>query len=309
MSLSSLFGCFGKKSAAPKKIDEWLEIQWAGRFEVISTPTNFTDKDYYFDKRESVIAEKADMEVQFVLPWIKNQKDLGLTKDMVEEALSRSRTNLLHARALLEVLKTKGLEKISVDMGKGYADIFIFAEPAPDMRDRFVRTIIDVKDADGAEDSLSYVLYFMEEQMFGTQFKEIIPAGHWARRDSWQHSNEIMSLAIPGEGIVNFDDLKNQWRFNTLSERTLVYIANAHAEALKWSDKNVRGNITIEDTQMVEFGLDESDGLLIKIDFPYFEPANDAGDSTASGMISGRYHVDKRTFENIHLLKFDEEVQ
>lgn len=305
MSLFSLLGCFKKKPSEPKNIGDWLDVQWEGRFEVIATPTNFTDKEYYFNKRKSVIAETADPEVQFVLNWVKGEKEVGLTREIVEEAHAIGRKEVTLAREILRSLKEKGIDRISVGVGADVAYVFVFTEPTPERRDQLLQDMLDVFRVYRDTKSMGFELSIMEPSVFGNEFKEIIPEGHWLRLDSWQRSNEILRLSIPPDHPFLSEQLKTQWYFNTNSERLFSFIDSAYAEVLTWAKTKMPDGVKIEDTQMVEYGLDEHDGMVVHMSFPFFETDQASEGQERSGVISGMYHVDKKTFTKMKMVRDD----
>lgn len=301
MSLFSLFGCFKKKPSEPKNIGDWLNVQWEGRFEVIATPTNFTDKEYYFNKRKSVIAETADPEVQFVLNWVKGEKDVGLTREIVDEAYSIGRKEVTLAREILKSLKDTGIDSVSVGTSGSVGYVFVFTEPMQERREKMLQEIIDVLRLYRETKALGFELSIMEPMVFSAEFKEIIPEGHWLRLDSWQRSHEILRLSIPADQPIQSEQLNAKWYFNTNSDRLFTFMDSAYAEVLTWAKTKMPKGGKIEDTQGAEYWLDEQDGMLVHISFPFFETEQVSEGQERSGVISGVFDVDNKTFTEIKI--------
>ncbi len=301
MSVFSFFGCLKKTKAGPEDVSEWLQMQWPDRFEVVATITNFTDKEYYLGKRRSVVAVKADKNVQFILPWVTKAVDFGIIPEEVEKAYESSLTEISRARELQMKLKNAGLQKFSVGHDERYAFIMVFDEPSPETRAQKLSVISTVLSEDPS--TRRAVLYFIEPDRYGDAFQDIIPAGHWVRRDSWQNSNEIMSLIIPDDIDDNHRAKQGKWQCNIQASRSETYIDNAYAAAVAWSKKNVPANYTVGRDSMVEIGLSKQDGLLLEINFPYFEIGAEVPANEIRGKVCGVYSFDDQTFQRIHIVK------
>jgi hypothetical protein len=161
---------------------------------------------------------------------------------------------------------------------------------------------------------IPFEVMIMEPAVYGTEFQQIVPAGHWKRLDSWHHNNQIMELSIPLDPIPSVQSLSKQWRFNTNSERMTTIIAAAHKEAVAWAKKNIKKPVTIEGANMVQFGLVEGDGLKVEIDFPMQEgemgEIGEVGEMGEIGevgsYVTGVYDIDEGTFTKMKVRKVEE---
>jgi hypothetical protein len=94
----------------------------------------------------------------------------------------------------------------------------------------------------------------------------------------------------------------------------MTYIAAAHKEAVAWAARNIKKPVTIEEANMVQFGLVEGDGLKVEIDFPMWEgedreigEVGEVGEMGEVGSyLTGVYDVDKGTFTKMRVRKEEE---
>jgi hypothetical protein len=301
LALFNLFGCFGKKPPKPS-FEAWLEQNFPGQFEVLSTSSNFNLKDYYLGKRTSLLADKSDPDVQFALRWLKSPPDFGLTKAEVQAALDSCRANVAQARALLNLLKTNGFDKISVSASGPNAYLMAFAEPTSAQR---LETLAQLKTAlagqpDWAERTFWVML--MEPTAYQTEFRDIIPGWHWERPDGWQRNKCIMENQI-NDLRQPIAALMRGWTVSTVSDHTEVFRAEAHRQALVWAEKKLPKPFYLEPAHLVQMERDERDPLAIHYHFPVHPTQPDSLEGTVEnsiiGYVSGIYQTDDKTFTRI----------
>jgi len=300
LAMFSLFGCF-KKKPAPNNIETWLEAQFPDQFEVLHSNLNFNVMDMYHGKKTALVAEKADPEVQFVLFWLKDSPDVGLTKEEVQTAFENAKNDVMQARDLFKLLKNKGLEKISVGIIEPAAYILVFAESAAAAREEILTKIKVALDERGEGSPTSIWIEIMEPSAYGQKFGDIIPNGHWKTEMGWQEQEKIMSLNFEYRKGLSVATLTHHWEANPMSKRGAADMEDAYRQAKIWAKKNLPKPFYLEPSQMVGFEVDEKDGLAVHYHFPYFDAKpgeEDSGLAEPKGYVSGVYHTEKKTFSN-----------
>jgi hypothetical protein len=104
--------------------------------------------------------------------------------------------DVMFAHQIIGQLHKAGSDSISVGVTAGPLVVFVFGQPSPTAREEHTRRILEVMQSIPMQDRPACEISFMDAEMYETEFKDIIPAGHWARRDSWQQTHEIMSLGL-----------------------------------------------------------------------------------------------------------------
>jgi hypothetical protein len=302
----SLFGCFQKKKQ-PENLGDWLEINFPGQLVVVNNIVNLDLKNLYYKKKETIVADKNDPEVQIKVTWFKNENDLDLSKEEIQTAWEKSKNEVAAARALFSALHEKGLEKISVGVIDMAAYILIFEDPTPPVRKKYLEQILATLDARHDTTQTSIWIECMEDSAYGEEFKDIIPYGYWKRGGTLHEDQKIMSLDFEWAPGLKIDNLMTGWAINTMSERSSIYMNEAYTTASAWASKNLPSPFYLEPAQMVRIGPDEDDPLAIGYDFPYYASKPDTTDVESQleplGYISVSYQTDQKVFTKIKKVK------
>ncbi len=110
--------CTRKKKPADN-IEAWLEQHFPYRFNVLDTRTVDPIKNFSFQVKKSILADKTDSLLQIEVKYDKRDPGLGLNPADIEPQLARSRANLADGRSLFEALRSAGLSKVSASICKG----------------------------------------------------------------------------------------------------------------------------------------------------------------------------------------------
>ncbi len=293
----SLFGCFKKKTAAPN-IETWLEAQFPGQFTALDKNRNFDVIDLISGgKKIAVVADKSDADVQFTLEWNKHEPNLGLDRATVLEKLNRCRVEAQQARELLNSLKDKGLQQVSVGVINTAVYVQVFAEPEPVLREKTVTALLKSL-ADGASPGQTSIwVEIMEPGAYQTEFQGIIPQAHWQRPGSWQEDNKLLSLDFERDKAPNPASLLKNWKLNLFAKRNSKYREAAYPMALAYAEKELSPPFYLEPAQMVEYSQDKKDPMAIQFRFPYYKSKPSEGEETEPlGYIAVAYQIDRKTY-------------
>ena len=235
----SIFSCFRKKTP-PKNIESWLELHFPGQFEVLVSNLKMLDVMAQFKgEKLALVAEKSDSEVQFLLDWQKGADSLGLSPEQVKQKLEVAKTYVVAARELFKLLKDKGLEKFSVGVIDQAAYIQVFLEPTPVARKQTLEIVKAVLDSRPEQPQTSIFLELMEASSYQSEFKDIIPRGHWKTGMAWQEENKIMGLDFEWGRALKLSELMRHWEVNSVAKRSSQYDALARQQANEWAEKNL----------------------------------------------------------------------
>lgn len=304
LAMFSLFGCFKRKNTNPKNLEEWLEANFPGQFKVLDSNQNYDIKDLFFTgKKRGLVADVADQEVQFIVDWIKPDKNggsLGINVEEVKHKLEEGRADVQRGRELFKLLKDNGLHQFSVGSIEQAAYILVFAEPSVENRNQIISSIKNTLDARAEQPQTSIWIEIMEPSAYQVEFQDIIPRAFWQRPGTWHDSNKIMSLDFEWKKGIPVSALMKGWKFNTYSERTSGFIKEAYPKALAWAEKKLPKPFYLEPEHMVwfsEVSEEEADGLAAKLGFPYFESKpGEEEEAEPKGHVVGIYLIDSKEF-------------
>ncbi|MBK9336880.1 MAG: hypothetical protein IPM98_09950 [Lewinellaceae bacterium] len=295
----SLFSCFRKKTA-PETVGAWLEQQFPGRFDVQVSNLKMLDLPAQFKgEKRAAVADKADQEVQFFLNWQKGVDGLGLDVEAVTRAHEYAKTEVATARAWQERLQNAGLEKFSVGVVDKALIVQVFGEPSAAIRDGSAATIRRALNDRQDQFPERVFIEIMEPVAFHTEFRDIIPRGHWEIGTGWQRNNLILSWCMESGS-----DAAAVWEYNPESGRSSRYHTDAFQQAKAWADKNLRKPFFMDSDQMVAYDgappKARKKGPAISFSFPYFDkkPGEDA---EPQGYIIGIYYPDEQVFTDVHV--------
>lgn len=127
----SLLSCF-KKS---ENLQSWLDQKFPNQYEVVDNRLNLLPSIYKEKKRTSVVAWKADPEVQFEITWYKNAPELRVTQAEIQKATEQSKKEVAQARQLLQSVQNNGLSKMAVAVIEDATYFLIYEDPSRDNRE------------------------------------------------------------------------------------------------------------------------------------------------------------------------------
>ena len=302
----SLFGCFQKKKQ-PENLTDWLEINFPDQLVVVNNIVNLDLKNLYYKKKETIVADKNDPEVQIKITWHKSETGLDLNKEEIQTAWDKSKKEVAAARTIFSALREKGLDRFSVGVIDMAAYILIFEEPTPAVRKKYLEQILATLDTRKETTQTSIWIECMEDSAYAEEFKDIIPYGYWQRPDRYHTDRKIMSLDFEWSPGLKADVLMTGWTISTMSERSFVFMHEAYSIASVWATKNLPSPFYLEPVQMVRIGPDEDDPLAIEYDFPYYASKPDTTEVESQpeplGYISGSYQTDQKVFTKIKKVK------
>lgn len=293
----SIFSCFRKKTP-PDNIEGWLKNEFPGQYEVLVSNLKMLDVVAQFKgEKRALVADKSDPDVQFFLNWEKGVEGLGLDKQAVALAHEKARTEVVAARSWLDRLHGKGLEKTSVGVVDASLTVQVFGEPDAALLERAL-DIVQAATGKGADPSPEVVfLEIMEPTVFGTEYKGIIPRGHWEAGTGWQRKNLLLSQRIgPGAESV--------WEINVESSRSAGYRDVAYRQAKAWADKNLPKPFFMDNTGSIQFdpkpaGVRPRNKPAIQYGFPYFDKAPADSDADPKGYVTGIFYPDEQVFVEV----------
>ena len=297
--LMGIFGC-GKKKDNKPSLESWLETNLPGQLVVVNNVVDLDPRNLFTSKTQTILADSQDPEAQIKVTWYKKEEGLGLDKEEVQSMLESSRKDVTAAREILQGLKAKGGEKISIGVIDMAAYILLYEEPTPEVRNRYADLVLSVITAMPEHTQKSIWIECMEPAVYGEHFKDIVPFGYWRRGDSYHDTHKIMSLDFEWNEDLRAEHLLPHWKANHSSSRVSALTEKAYDVAAAWASKHISGPFYLEPSQMIRVGLDDDDPLLLRYEFPYFETKPDTTDSgafvDALGYVSVAYHMDEKTF-------------
>ncbi len=299
----SIFSCFRKKTP-PKNIESWLELHFPGQFEILDSNLKMLDVMAQFKgEKLALVAEKSDSEVQFLLDWQKGADSLGLSPEQVKQKLEVAKTYVVAARELFKLLKDKGLEKFSVGVIDQAAYIQVFLEPTPVARKQTLEIVKAVLDARPEQPQTSIFLELMEASSYQSEFKDIIPRGHWKTGMAWQEENKIMGLDFEWGRALKLSELMRHWEINSVAKRSSQYDALARQQANEWAEKNLPKPFFMPSNRPYTTEVLEMDEPAIAFGFPFYdqklpeEPSHT--DPEPKGYVVGTYLFDQKVFTKL----------
>lgn len=300
--LMGIFGC-GKKKDKKPTLESWLETNLPGQLTIVGNIVDLDPRNPFTSKTQTILADSKDTDVQIKVTWYKKEEGLGLNKDEVQSMLESSRKDVKAAREILQGLKAKGADKISVAVIDMAAYILLYEEPTPEVRNRYADLVLSVITAMPEHTQKSIWIECMEPAVYGEHFKDIVPFGYWRRGDSYHDSKKIMSLDFEWNADLKTEHLLPHWTYNYNSERVSAMSDAAYQEALSWAGKHLSSPFYLEPHQMIQYGLNAADSLAIEYSFPYYESKPDTSQSSYEyeplGHVNVSYQTDQKKFFGI----------
>lgn len=286
--------CFRKKNAAPN-LSDWLETNYPGRFQILSTQTDDAIRNLSFKVKKSLVAEKADTMVQALLKWDARQADLGLTKADVDGAFAGAARELADANSLFRAVKAAGFENAATSVFNWTATILIFAEPTPAHRGQSLALAEKAFAQWQRETSYDLAVIYVEPDDFGKHFQDIVPVSFWAQHSSEYQPRFLFQLTCPNSRQFVAADLEGEWNFNIDSNRYNEYSGQVRSAVEAWAPKHVKQPFTM--LSITEIEQTGHDPAVITFRFPFVKKATgevSAGslDEEPDGYIVADYDVD-----------------
>ena len=300
----SIFSCFRKKTPTQKGVESELERMFPGQFQVVLSNLKMLDvMALYKGEKQALIGDKADPEVQFLLDWSKGTESAGFDSSTVTAAHERSKAHVAQARALFKLLKNKGLDKFSVGVIHPAAYIQVFMEPTPATRKQTLEIVKAVLDERAEQDQTSIFLEFMEASSFHSEFKDIIPYGHWKTGRSWQDDHKIMSLDFEWDRALELPELMRHWELTPVSKRNSEYTDLARQQAMEWAEKNLPKPYFMPANRPYTYDIPETEDPSIRFGFPYYDQKlpeeTSHEDPEPKGYVVGTYSFDQKVFTKL----------
>ncbi|MBK9338323.1 MAG: hypothetical protein IPM98_17985 [Lewinellaceae bacterium] len=107
-----------------------------------------------------------------------------------------AKTEVANARVWQERLQNAGLEKFSVGVVEKALIVQVFGEPSAAIRDGSAATIRRALNDRQDQFPERVFIEIMEPVAFHTEFRDIIPRGHWEIGTGWQRNNLILSWCM-----------------------------------------------------------------------------------------------------------------
>jgi len=297
----SIFSCFSKKKK--ENLDSWLEQKFPGKYEVLDNHRSLMDRIKYNMKVRAIVGSKEEPEIQFIIDWHKDTAGLGITPEEVEDKFLESKNNIARAREIFQQLNKNDSSKISIGVLEDAAYFLIYMDPEKSTREKYLQEILGMLEAENGHPQTNIFIEFMEDSAYHQKFKDIVPAGYWARIDSYHQLNKTVSLDFEWKQGLSIDTLMHHWTVNTESNRSSVYREKAFVLAQSWAEKNLSKPYYLEPDQMVYYELDQENPMAIHFHFPYFteKPVEGSEDveGLRKGFVTGLYDVDKKVFTQI----------
>lgn len=214
-----------------------------------------------------------------------------------------AKTFVSDARELFKLLKNKGLDKFSVGVIDQAAYIQVFLEPTPAARKQTLEIVKAVLDARPEQPQTSIFLELMEEASHHSEFKEIIPQGHWNTGRSWQDENNIMALDFEWGKALELSEMMRHWELNPVSKRSSDYKELSRQKANEWAEKNLPKPFFIPSNRPFTTETLEMEEPSIEFGFPFYdqklseEPSH--ADPEPKGYVVGNYSFDQKIFTKL----------
>jgi hypothetical protein len=297
-----VLGCRDKNMTKKETLETWLEKNFPGQYEIDRSLRDIHPKHFYEHKHNAIVSLKADPVVQFEVTWYKQVDSIGITIDEITERTERRITETAKAREWYKKLEEAGLDRFSVGVIEQALYVLPYGEPDPATRLRYVELVMKVL-ASGHGDQTIIFIDCMEDSTYRQEIGEIIPFGYWRRKDTYHDDHTLLKVDFEYTSGTEIAEINKHWQFNTLCKRSHGFKALAYAEAEKWAKANLEAPYYVEPDQYIQYVPDEEDRLAVRYGFPIFQQQPDYSDYKTYeenlGMVSVRYHTDKRTFSDI----------
>lgn len=289
-----LFACFRKKSP-PKNIEGWLDLHFPGQYKVLDSNLRVLDfMAWYKGDKLALVADAADQDVQFFVPWIKGDAELGLDGGKIRDMHTRARAELQTARDLYEMLHKTGLAQFSVGVLNTSTYIQFFIEPDAAARNAVPQRLASVLPSQMPDTLTGFYIELMEPEGYHAEYQDVIPAGYWKRDGGWQEKNRLFSLYASREQPL---DVKN-WRFNSSCKRCGAYRDQAFTKAKEWAAQHLTQPAFLDSEQPYGVEVPEKNGLSVRFGFPYFKamPPKEGDKPDPEGYVTITYDLARAQF-------------
>lgn len=297
--LAVVAGCRRKKPNT-STLSGWLEVNYPGRFTVMSTEISDPVRNLSFQVKNSVVAENSDTLVQTIVHWDKRQPDLGITKSGIDSAFVKAARETKDARALLDALHNAGFEHIAAGIYRGTASVMLYEEPTPVRRKECLAGIAQALSNWPALSEYDLEISFQEPYNDGVEFKGVAPVSYLAQSGSLPLKQKIFILNCQQPFTFDAKKSEKEWLFNTNSQRMDAFIEQARQAAEAWRDQHVK-NATI--LSISEYSHPEPNDTHVNLKFFINFKKHSTDPDQADGAISCDVNVDTKTVEQIKQVK------
>lgn len=289
-----IFSCFRKKKPAPNLAD-WLEKNFPNRFKIVDTQTEDVFRNLTFQKKKSVVADRADSLLQIQIRYDLRDADLGIAAAEIDELVAAAKPDLAASRDLFLVLENAGFQKVSASIRHGEAVVLFFENPTSELRKQVLKDLKTAFSGWSAAKNYGLSVVFMEPAVFQTEFSDIVPLAHWVRADSWQSRKTVVSLRV-GEGYVFDKKLEKEWQFNTDSDKFSEVLARARPIFQSWAEAHFHRKLVMQPISEIA-PLGEKLGAWMKFSFA----ENSDENSPVVCRVAGEFLLDEDAFQNLKI--------
>jgi hypothetical protein len=310
--LLAIFGFRCKKKSPADNIESWLDQQFPGQFRIIDSNLKMLDVIAQFKgKKQALVADRNDPDVQFLLDWQKGDPSLGLQPEWVRNLHEIAKKNTQNSREFYELLEKAGFENFTTAVyGTDYT-VQIFVEPSPENRQKWYEQSVLIGKTIDDEHCSSFLVEIMEPDAWGVKYRQLLRLEDIHTEIGWIKDHRLMSVELKqnGEWIKNAS-----WEVHAESNRCAEFTDQALKQAKDWAAEKMPQKVYWGESMVFGFEMikhPEAKGgqtqnhlqsPAIRYSFPYFlQPPTDT--SEPDGHITGIFTVDSRQFGNIQQQK------
>lgn len=276
-------------------IDRWLEIEYANRFEVLTTLSEDVIKNWSFGEKYSIVAEKSNPLIQASVYWDKHQKDLKLTRSMVESEFAKAHRAYEDAQSLYSLIHSSDLKDIAISIKEDVAMVLIFAEPTAKHRETSLSILEKCIVQWPRKSSYNIDVSYIEPAQKDIDFKNIVPLIYWTQSLADFKKNKLYGTTCPISQPFSASKVAKNWQYNIESNRLMACSDKAQKEAESWAKQHIKSPIEFSD--LIEY--DNSSSLLpivtMKFLFNYASQEEESVNTykETDGSISLNYDVEQ----------------
>ncbi len=264
--LSPFSACFRKK-AAIDNLQDWLDLHYPDRFQVLSTGPDDAIRNLSFKVKKSLVAEKSNPLVQAQLRWDKRQPNFSLSTAAVDDAFLQAQMALNDIQELNRLLKANGFDKSAVGSKNWTAIILLFETATPENRQQLSKRLEIVFEKWSKTEKYAKEILLMEPTSQDSLPGEILPLSYFLEGNSQYGNQAIFRLQLTEIQSSTTNGQSEEWEFNTSNEQFDKALENARSALDAWAKEHVKQPYFL--MEVSEYEQFSEEPLLFRFKFPF----------------------------------------
>ncbi|MDQ3017893.1 MAG: hypothetical protein M3R25_14370 [Bacteroidota bacterium] len=289
------------------KLESWVEEKSNGEYIVADRLLELNPLTLIKGKKTAILGMKNDTNVQVRVTWYKDAPDLGLDMDSIRVNMLLAQQDMEFSKSIASQFENADVGKISIGVIKPAIYFLPFGEPDPVSRQKMLDQIFAFLEKNEKTDYANIWIEWMEDSIYGKEFRDVIPNGYWYRVDSYHDRHKIVSLDFEYSDTIDRDAVSKGWEVNTLADRAGQYQKAAYDAAIAWAAKNLSQPYHVEGNHYMSFHPEEGDPMAVKYSYPIYDtpPPEGGVEPENKGYVTVLYQVDQKKV--IRVVKDDDQ--